>query len=147
MNDTPHKLEEMPLPELRSWYENLKASQNTIKARMAAIDAELVRRTGDTFAAQFREEGKQSGDITALAHGMKLKASISKKVEWNSDMLLAAAGKMPWEKAQQIFKFELSVPEKIYTALTDDALKAELSPARTVKYGELKVSFTEDKRG
>lgn len=125
------------LEDLRNLDEQLKSSAERLKIARAAIEAEVTRRTGSGF----NFNGKLSGDVTDTKDGVKLKASISKKVEWDTKKLMAVAADMPWDKAQQLFKFELSVPEAIFNALTDEALKQQITDARTVKYGELRVTF------
>lgn len=125
------------LEDLRGLDAQLKAHADQIKVMRATIEAELTRRTKDAFDFA----GKQSGDVTSIIQGIKLKASIDKKVKWDTKKLMAVAATLPWDKAQQLFKFELAVPETVYNALTDDTLKKQITDARTVNYGDLRVTF------
>lgn len=112
-----------------------------MKARRDQVAQELVRRYGELANKRFAAADKQSGELTIDVGSMKLKAKIDKKVEWDSPALRAVAGSMPWELAQQIFDIKMTVPERIYTALTDADLKARITEARTVKYGNLKITL------
>lgn len=112
-----------------------------MKTRREEVAQELVRRYGDLVGKCFAAADKQSGEMTIEVGAVKLKAKIDKEVKWDSPALRAVAGSMPWELAQQIFDIKMAVPEKIYTALTGTDLKARITEARTVKYGNLKITL------
>lgn len=123
--------------------------------RDAIAEAELAKANADTTlkllldtlrsrveseaAALFAADGKQAGDITFMADGVKLKASISKTVKWDNDKLQSIAAGMDWSMAQRVFDISFKVPEATFKAIPDPELVAKLEAARTVKYGELSI--------
>jgi hypothetical protein len=118
------------------------------KGSLDAIRDELRSRTAKDLDAALDVAKKQGGTIHFLFGNMELTAEIGKKVEWDSAKLLPVAGAMKWEAAQQIFKFEVSVPEAIWKALpatmsvTEELAEQfkQIAAARTVKYDKPKIT-------
>lgn len=112
------------------------------KAILQQIDDHFAQALGGEMRRMMTAAGKASGDVTwTLPDGTKFKGSISKTVKYDSDKLREIAGTMPWDKAQQIFKIELSVPEANYQAAQklDPKLADRIADARTVRFGDIKI--------
>jgi DNA repair ATPase RecN len=144
---SPPPITSMPLVELHQWWRSLRTSADTIKSRIQEIEGELTRRFGNDFKNALTAQTKLSGEMAWIeAEGnseIALKGAISKKVEWDSDRLLAVASTMSWDAARTIFKFKAEIPEAIYKglAVADEKLREQINAARTVTYGEPKVTF------
>lgn len=114
------------------------------KAAVSEYDLEVASRFSAHARAAFEGAGKEHGKVTApLAGGnLSIEANISKKVEWDNDKLMAVAREMPFAQVEHLFKIVFSVPEKQYGGLLPGTdLKAKIDEARTVKYGEPKISL------
>lgn len=113
------------------------------KDDLARIDAEITRRFGSKIDAALKSADKQAGSITVdLGEGFRAKGAVAKKVTYDQDKLRAAAGQMTWDEANHYFDIKMSVPEKVYGALAPaDPHKPAIEAARTVVYGDLKVSL------
>ena len=90
----------------------------------------------------FKKEEKTDGTIRFASDDTIFKAVIGKTVSYDNDKLLAIINSIPWDTAKTIFKIKLEVGERAFKAITDEDLKQRLTDARTVKYGEPKI--TED---
>jgi hypothetical protein len=108
------------------------------KAAKAAVDAEILEATLPRITHLYTLTGKQHGSVSLDAGTFTAKADISKKVEWDSGVLMSVASNISFDEARKVFKMEFSVPEKIYKELTPE-LKAAVDAGRTTKYGDVKV--------
>jgi hypothetical protein len=107
------------------------------------INERFTQATIDALAAL----GKEAGTVTQpIGDGFAITGKIERKIEWDSDMLLAAATAMPFDRAKQIFKFAVSVPEKVYDGIkiADPELGATIDTARTIKFSPAKVVLKKD---
>ena len=114
------------------------------KARLASIDAEIARRFGDNVRVAYAHAQKEHGTVSlSLEDGWAIKANITKRVKYDSALLMDVAAKMPWDRARVVFKIDLSVPEKMYSSLAglDPELKKAIDAARTVETGEPKIEL------
>lgn len=141
-----------PLHELRKQLDLAKEKLAVAMAEIAPLQTvvagleELINKAlFDDAMQSYKNENKLSGDLTLLTDAGKIKASISKTVKWDSKKLQAIASTMSWAEAQGVFKIDFTVPEANYTAAQN--LKPELAEklldARTVKYGDLKLTIIE----
>ena len=118
-----------------------------MKAAVDELNAEIQRRFEASAVSAFGQAGKDSGQLKlSLQDGFALECKIDKKVEWDSDKLMAVAQTMPWDRVQAIFKIAFAVPEKIYggIAAVDPGLKAKIDDARTVKLSPVKVTLVKE---
>lgn len=132
----------MNITELRDAIAHAEAAKANADTMLKILLDDLRSRVESEAAALFQAGGKQAGDITFIADGVKLKASISKTVKWDNDKLQAIASGMEWAVAQRIFDISFKVPEATFKAIPDPELVAKLEAARTVKYGELSIKPT-----
>lgn len=121
----------------RAYIEKVVAEGKTL---LAGVNERIVALTGDAVAKAFI--GKESG-TTRFAIGDKIyKAEIDKTVKWDSPMLETIASTMQWNEARALFKITFEVPEKNFKDAGDN-LKTLLMAARTVKYGQPKISVAQ----
>lgn len=117
---------------------------SVIKTNLNALNAELARRSDAAADQKYADENKQHGVVHFTLDNVPLTADISKKVEWDSNKLMAVAAKLPWEKVQTLFKIEMSMGEKVFAVIDAGAIApeivADIKAARTVKYGEPKIT-------
>lgn len=131
------------LNALREQRRQVVAEIERNKAILQQIDDHFAEVLGAGMREMMSTSGKQSGEITwTLEDGSRYKGSVSKTVKYDSDKLQRIASSMPWDKAQNVFKIELSVPEATYQDIRklDPALAREIEEARTVRYGDIKVT-------
>ncbi len=128
------------LDQLTSFRATSQAVIDKEKVAIAEIDAEYLRRFGSHIEDVLDSAGKQSTTVD-IEGGFKAKGSISKTVKWDSDVLQTIAVSMGWEEIKHYFKIAFTMPEAIFKALPPGPLKEAVEKARTVKYGELKVSI------
>ena len=137
-------LENCTLRQMREMIERSDLIINTQKENKDTILNELKRRFESTQKALLKGEGKEGGATTFHEEECKLKFEIPKKVKWDSEMLAKIGNHIPPVIRMRLFKVEISIPEKMFDGLTDANLISELSLARTVEYGDAKVSFCKD---
>lgn len=118
-----------------------------MKAWQATVANAVADRLGASAKAAYDQQNKQSGSMSLpLQDGIIAKVDIDKRVEWDSDKLLAVAQTLPWDRARSLFKMALSVPENTYKVLKDVApdLAVKIDEARTVKYGLPKIKLVKE---
>ena len=115
----------------------------TAEAVVDGITAELRLRYEVRLADALTEQGKTHGQFSFDADGFKLTGEVKATVKWNSDALRGIAQTLPHDQVNRLFKIEFSIPEKNFSTITDDKLLARVVEARTVKYSEPKIKFSE----
>lgn len=141
----PVELGGLGYPQLKAMIDEAKGNMAAEKAWLDKLNAELEARLGNEARRSLDAQGKDHGTVNMpLQGGITAKVVIDRKIEWDSDKLLDLAVTMPMDRAKQIFKFALSVPEKNYAGIT--ALGGELADgitaARTTKPGAPKITLT-----
>lgn len=125
------------LDELISTRDHVQVQIAECKDLVVSLNERIAVLTGEAVAKAF--VGKEVG-TTRFAIGSKIyKAEIDKTVKWDSAALETIASTMPWNEARALFKITFEVPEKNFKDAGDN-LKALLMAARTVKYGQPKIS-------
>lgn len=149
-NLTLYTLVEMDAAELlnlRDFYaERLQAellASRPLSNTIELINRAIAEKYDATAKLAFEKAAKTDGKVSVdLPGGLKLSASISKRVDWDQDKLMAAAKNLPWADVQHYFTIKFGVPEKIYKALPPSSeLKAKLDEARTEKRGEMTITL------
>ena len=118
------------------------------KRWLGLVQDEIDTRLAPSGAAAMQAAGKRFGTINLpIQGGLVAKCEISKKVEWDSEKLIEIAQTMPWERVIAVFNIKFSVSEKIWDGISSlgGPLAERIKSARTVKYGEPKVTITEGK--
>lgn len=135
------QLAKMPLPKIAEYVAKAEADLAHAKLRLEMFNGELTRRFADEFTAAFGT--RAAGEKTIVRDDVSLKGEISKRVSYDSPKLMEVASELPWERVRELFKIEFSMPEATYNALAaaNPDLYSRVAGARTVKYGDLKVTI------
>jgi hypothetical protein len=145
MNDIPKPdLSGQSLIGLHTMLTEAKAEVDSAKEWAAVIQAEIDKRLAPSVLAALEQQGKAFGSVTlACQGGVVCKGTVEKKVEWDSEKLFNLATVMPVDRARAIFKFAVSVPERIYDGVkaTDPELGMAIDEARTTKPGAPKITL------
>jgi hypothetical protein len=107
------------------------------------FDRAIGEKFEETAQIAFEKAGKTDGKVSVdLPDGLKLSASVAKRVDWDQDKLKDAAKNLSWEDVQHYFDISFKVGEKIYKALPPSSeLKAKLDAARTIKLSPMKLTL------
>lgn len=127
--------------ELRTISVELEEVIDAAKRTQEEIAQVLLNRHAKRFQDELTSAGKQDGEMTREVDGEKLTFAIKAKVKWDSKTLQDVASGLPQDLVFKVFKIDFSVPERIFKALTDDALIDQISKARTVEYTQPKIVF------
>lgn len=130
------------LPDLCDYRAAMASALDEAKADLQLVDGVIAERFGPHGRLALEKAGKAHGSATVeIGHGLKLKAEIGQKVEWDQAKLRAIMATMPWDKANHFFDFKFSMKEKMWTALEPGEFRAKVADARTVTLSPIKVSI------
>ncbi len=130
------------LPDLLAERAALESEAGGVKGRIAQVNAKISELTKEHVALAFARAEKSDGTVKFAIGNRIYKGVIGKTVKWDSDALTAIAQELPFETVREIFKIDYSMSEAAFQAIDAPKLRAKLIAARTVKYGEAKI--TED---
>lgn len=134
---TNAELQAVPLPQIAMLLEDADAQKKVVATYIDRLNAELNRRFG-TEAQQMRKaEGKDTGVVTLLADGVKVKADLRKQVAWKQSLLAQAVETIKsWgENPADYVDIEVAVSEARFNAWPP-AIRKLFEPARTVSTGK-----------
>jgi hypothetical protein len=143
-------LRDMTYPALQETQTAAEQDIASARAWLARVNMEVERRLYDSAKAAFQQADKDSGTLKLpVQGGVIAKVDIKKTVKWDSAKLLELSKAMPWERVQQLFKIDFSVPENTYKAARelDPALADSLDTARTVVFSDPKITLTKEGEG
>ena len=124
---------------VRQMKEQLEVLNDQLQAVTRVISARLKLPVELAYDRQDKYHGKIR---VPLADGFEAVGDISKSVSWDQDKLKALAATMDWPTIQHFFKITFSVSETIFKGLPPgDPRKQPMTDARTVKYGDPKISL------
>lgn len=149
-NITPEALDEMgpediarlDVSTLHRLAEEQTAIEATNKARRKVLNEGLEARYIADAKSKLASMRKDTGTADIEDGGYTVKAVIPKKVDWDSDKIASAMAGMNADLARTVIKTSYSITETMWNTL-DEATKAMLMPARTVKPGPTKVTIAE----
>jgi hypothetical protein len=118
-------------------------SLKLIKKQLEGINEQIKTLASSMIAPVYEREGKADGTIRFVSDNHLFKCVLPKRVEWDSGKLANVARDMPPGEAALLFKIEYSVPEARFKSITDTILRHNLMQARTVKYGEPKITLAD----
>jgi hypothetical protein len=126
-----------------------QADQEVLKLDLKDIDTQICEIVKPEEI--IKAKGKEYGEVTTEDYGAKLTVGSDKKVKWDSDMLMAIAGTIPWQQAVAMFKISFEMSETKYKALVDNVaagiqpqeLLDRVNEARTVEITEAKLKKAE----
>lgn len=110
------------------------------KGRLTQLNDRIAATVKQPMEAAFTRVGQPGGTVKFAIGNHIYKAVIDKRIEWDSDMLSEVARGMIPDQAREIFKVKYTVPETVFRAMADHAMKAKLAAARIVKYSEAKIT-------
>lgn len=113
------------------------------KARLADLNEQIKIVTAPLVATAYDHADKPDGTVRFACDNHIFKCEVAKRVTWDSDRLAMLAADMEPGAARGLFKIEYSVPETKFKAVTDTILRHNLTAARTVKYGEPKITLAD----
>lgn len=132
------------LSELLDNRARMEADAAALKKAIQLVNSELVALVKPLVTAALDREGQTHGTVYFMVDNRTYKAVSSKTVEWSQDALREMAHRMEWEDAEDFFKITYGMAEADYKSILEPTMKAKLTAARTVKYGEPKISIKED---
>ena len=135
-------IEASSLDRLHKMAATLSESIDELKKDLKLVESEILKRYGGLFKKVLHERGQEFGEVTTEIEGLKLKYAVSKTVTWDSEKLKELAPTIPAEVREKLFNVKIQVPEKAWQTVAETSIGKSLLPARTVKYGEPKISFT-----
>lgn len=143
----PPGLSGVNYPTLYQTWLDAKADAANATAWLKQVEEEISNRLAPSVLAALDQQGKTTGTVNLdIQGGLKAKGVVDKKVEWDSEKLLALAVTMPIDQAKAVFKFAVSVPEKNYEGVkaANPVLGKAIDEARTVKHGAPKVTLSKE---
>lgn len=121
-----------------------KAELDKAKRAVSEVAEEIATAYSEKVKAAYNALQKQGGSQSVpLQDGLVAKGDISKEVKWNQDLMRMAAASMTFVEVMHYFKIEFSMTEVTYKSLPNGAFKDLIDEARSVKYGELKITLVE----
>lgn len=119
----------------------LKEDSERIKSISQKLSAGKSKKWSDRIKERLLEERKDTGTIHLYETGFDVKATIPKKVDWDTDQLDKVGRAMKPEDARHYIKTTHTVEEKKYESAPPE-IKAMLDKARTVKAGTVKIEIS-----
>lgn len=134
-------LNQLPVSDLYSLQATLAAEAAALKTQQTALKTEFTRRWGNALTKQLATTLKSTTNLEDM--GFQVKGEVDKTVTWDSKKLMDLASTMPFADVLAFFKIKFEVPEATYKSLLpSDPKKAAIDAARTVKYGDVKVTLS-----
>lgn len=130
----------MSAVELGARLAELKTQADQIKIETLNINAELSARFSETARNIRSAKGSATGTARIMGDGFEIVATVSKRVEWDSEALREILSELSDEDADHYAKWSLEIPERKYEA-APVKLKAKFDTARTVKAGPEKFEI------
>lgn len=123
------------ISEIKEEIDGLKHEQKLLESIL--IDSKLAE-----FEALLAAKKKTHGSVSiALQDGTEITLEKKQTVTWDQEKLQNVYECLPLETASNIIEIKMSVPEKVYAAISDPDLLADLRAARTTKIGEATVKI------
>ena len=132
----PAELHSIPLDHIAMLLEDVTQSKAIIRTAEARLNEEMLRRFGAAADATRKAMGKDSGTVTIMESGYRIRADRVKRVAWDQAKLAEAAAMVAgWgESTDEYLTIERKVAENKYTAWPA-AIRHVFEPARTVSVG------------
>ena len=124
--------------ELFSRRDELKTVISGLRDELKDVEAQL----SDTFMPLIKDalrvDGKDFGTVHIREGNQRLKATVSKKVSWDQELLASALNGLSEENARHYGKLTFAVEERKFTA-APPAIKTILEECRTVEVGRVNI--------
>lgn len=128
--------------ELLADREALERELGLVKGRLTQLNERIAEAVKQPMESAFAREGKPDGTVKFALDNHIFKAVVDKRVEWNSDALADIARELGPDGTAELLKVKTtySMSEPIFKTIQNPELRAKLTIARTVKYGEPKIT-------
>lgn len=124
--------------ELFSRRDELKTVISGLRDELKDVEAQL----SDTFMPLIKDalrvDGKDFGTVHIREGNQRLKATVSKKVSWDQELLASALNGLSEENARHYGKLTFAVEERKFTT-APPAIKTILEECRTVEVGRVNI--------
>ena len=114
-----------------------------VKGRLAQLNERITEATKPMVDNILAREGKSDGTVKFALDNHIFKAVIDKRVEWDTEKLRWLMLALSPEDANALFTVKYTVAEATFKKVMNPELRAALTAARTVKYGEPKISLAD----
>jgi hypothetical protein len=115
---------------------------DNLKQEKKMLEEVLIAATISHFESELKRKGKTHGAVTVkLDDGIELTLERKQTVTWDQEKLQNVYECLPIETASKIIELKMSVPERVYAAISDPDLLNDLKAARTTKIGEATVKI------
>ena len=144
---TSEVLMRMSVGDLYEYHAAVKHAAEQAALEVKAVNAVIAERFSLQMQDAYNRADKAHGTMRVdLGDGIEAKGEVSKTVSWDQSKLQAMAADMDWPTVSHFFNITFKVPEKVYDGLPpDDPRKKLFDEARTVKYGDGKITL--EKKG
>ena len=132
----PSGVHALPLDHIAMMLEDVALSKSQYRIAETRLNDELLRRFGDAADATRKGLGKDTGTVTILESGFRIRADLPKRVVWDQAKL-AEVSTIVQEWGEPLTDFmtvEYKVAENKFNAWPR-TIKAVFEPARTVAPG------------
>ncbi len=120
----------------------IKGDMEMLKAEQKKYEAILIDAKLKEFESLLAAKKKTHGSVSIeLQDGTEITLEKKQTVTWDQDKLQNVYECLPIETAANIIEIKMSVPEKVYAAISDPDLLNDLKAARTTKIGEATVKI------
>lgn len=131
------KLSEMDLNDLS---EKISETHSWIKQLVEKFEMALAAKYSEEAKKKLHESGIDFGTCKLKRNGFVVSVSMSKKVQWDQDILKALYEKAPDDDKSEMIKVTYGVDERKYAKFPQE-WRDYLAPARTTSYGKEKISI------
>jgi septal ring factor EnvC (AmiA/AmiB activator) len=130
------------LKELAQKKEALEQQQKQLKIELSKLEEEINSIIEDIVCQQRKLTGKDTGVISFLQDGVKVKHDLPKRVKWDDSKLAEIAEKIKsfGDNPADYIDTKYSVSEKKYSSFPQPIQEVFL-PARTLEFGKPKISL------
>lgn len=137
----------MPIAALMEYQEAVARVLEEAKKEVAAVASVVTARFSDQIKDAYTAQDKQHGTVRVpVWTDVEAVGSATKKVSWDQSGLKAIASDMDWLTVDHFFKIKFDVSETVFNGLApDDPRRPLFEAARTVEYGEPKVTLVKAK--
>lgn len=144
---TVEEASKLPLDHLELLQDDVTATETLAKARKEKLGLVLDARFGELASEARRKAGKDTGSVTLLCEGKKIKGDLKKNVKWTQPEMLAAMDVVKsWATPEkpvnlsEYVKATYEVAESRFSAWPSD-LREIFQPARVVSCGKPTYEF------
>jgi ribosomal protein L9 len=111
------------------------------EAELRELKSKLMQETHLEFLTAFTRSDKSHGSVTLTIDDIPLTYTLKQTVSWDQKALRELWESLPVEAGDKIIELKFSVPERVFNAITDDAILNSLIDARTTKLSQPTITI------